>query len=186
MIILFTFIMRLTPNLFFLLIATLTVASLSGCISEKHETAKAASTEVVSAEVVSTEVVFVCEHGSVKSLIGATLFDKQAKERGLPYRAISRGLTPDESVPAKIADALLSDGAEVADYVPQKLSLTEAESATQIVAIGVDLSSFDQNDSLPIAAWNDIPPASVDYQASRASLDQHITSLLDQLEARNE
>lgn len=168
--------MRVTSIPIALLIASLSVTSLAGCESEKQEVI----------EVVSTEVVFVCEHGSVKSLIGATLFDKRAKERGLPYRAISRGLTPDDNVPAKIAEALLSDGAEVADYKPQKLSATEAGRATHVVAIGVDLSSFDPEDRLPIEAWNDIPPASVDYQASRAALDQHIESLLDALEARSE
>ena len=35
-------------------------------------------------------VVFVCEHGSAKSLVAASLFDRMAKERGVAVRAVSR------------------------------------------------------------------------------------------------
>ena len=44
-------------------------------------------------------VVFVCEHGSVKSLVAQEWFNRRAKERGLAVRAVSRGITPDASVP---------------------------------------------------------------------------------------
>jgi chromate transporter len=50
-------------------------------------------------------VVFVCEHGSAKSVVAASLFDRMAKERGLPVRAISRGTTPDASVPARASSS---------------------------------------------------------------------------------
>jgi chromate transporter len=39
-------------------------------------------------------VVFVCEHGSAKSLVAASFFERLAKERGMPVRAISRGTFP--------------------------------------------------------------------------------------------
>ena len=37
-------------------------------------------------------VVFVCEHGSVKSLVAMMYFNHRAQERGLKFRAIARGL----------------------------------------------------------------------------------------------
>ncbi|MGH9334858.1 MAG: hypothetical protein ACRD21_14045, partial [Vicinamibacteria bacterium] len=40
-------------------------------------------------------VVFVCEHGAAKSVIAAAHFNRLAKERELPFRAISRGTVPD-------------------------------------------------------------------------------------------
>ena len=128
-------------------------------------------------------VVFVCEHGNVKSLIGASLFDKVAKERGLPFRAVSRGLMPEESVPPKIAEALRGEGVEVAGFTPQRLSLLDVTTAARVVAIGVDLSSFNGEARVPTEVWSDVPPASVDYAAARAALLQHVTVLLDDLQA---
>src|SRR6516225_1981972 len=50
----------------------------------------------------SKTIVFVCTHGSVKSQMAAAHFNKIARDRGLPYTAISRGIEVDESVPSKI------------------------------------------------------------------------------------
>src|ERR1700741_2821321 len=44
-------------------------------------------------------VLMICEHGSVKSVMAATLFNQAAIERKLPFRAIPRGVTPDAAVP---------------------------------------------------------------------------------------
>ena len=45
-------------------------------------------------------VVFVCEHGSAKSVIAAAHFNHLAAEKGLPYRAIARGCAPQKVRPA--------------------------------------------------------------------------------------
>ena len=44
-------------------------------------------------------VVFVCEQGSVKSLMASLYFNARAQERDLRYRSIARGVTPDAAVP---------------------------------------------------------------------------------------
>jgi arsenate reductase len=130
----------------------------------------------------SAPVVFVCEHGNVKSLIGASLFDKAAKERGLPFRATSRGLTPEANVPPKIAEALRSDDVEVAGFKPQALTAHDVSTAARVIAIGVDLSSFSDEARAPIEPWTDVPPASVDYAAARAVLLRHVEALLDEMQ----
>jgi hypothetical protein len=63
-------------------------------------------------------VLFVCEHGNVKSLIAATLFDQVARERGLSFRAVSRGVRPESGVPPAITEALRRDGVDVAGFSP--------------------------------------------------------------------
>jgi arsenate reductase len=126
-------------------------------------------------------VVFVCEHGNVKSLIGASLFDKVAKERGLPFRAVSRGVTPESSVPPKIVAALRGDSVDVEGFKPQPLTARDISAASRVIAIGVDLSSFTGEALAPIELWSDVPPASVDYAASRAALLRHIEALLDEM-----
>jgi protein-tyrosine-phosphatase len=127
-------------------------------------------------------VVFVCEHGSVKSLIAASLFDREAKERGLPFRAISRGISPDGSVPPRIATALRDDGFEVEGFRPQGLTTDDVSGARRVIAIGVDLTAHADETRVPIQSWGDVPAASVDYQAARAALQRHIDDLLDDLQ----
>jgi len=55
-------------------------------------------------------VVFVCAHGAAKSVIAATYFNKLAVERGLPYRATFRGVTPDPELSARALEGLKGDG----------------------------------------------------------------------------
>ncbi len=71
------------------------------------------------------KVVFVCEHGSVKSLIAASLFNKVAREQGLNVEAVSRGMAPDEKVPPAIATSLLADGFDVSAFKPSSFSSTD-------------------------------------------------------------
>ena len=131
-------------------------------------------------------VVFVCKHGSVKSLIAASLFDRAAADRGLRYRAIARGVNPEERVPPAIADALRQDGFDVKGFHPQALSKDDVTGAKRVVAIGVELPALGADSQTPIESWDDVPPASVDYAAARAALQRHIDALLDELQARGE
>lgn len=130
-------------------------------------------------------VVFVCEHGSVKSLIAASLFNKVADERGLPFRALSRGLTPDASVPPTIVQILREEGIEIENFKPSKLTSVDVSTASRVIAIGVDLSPFNSATGAPVERWNDLPAsASADYAVTRAAMLGHIETILDQLQAR--
>jgi arsenate reductase (thioredoxin) len=129
----------------------------------------------------SASVVFVCEHGSVKSLIAASLFDQVAKRRGLPFRARSRGVSPDAHVPEVIVAALRNEGVEVETFKPQPLSLADIDGAARVIAIGVDLAAFGDRRRMSIDEWNDVPAASVDYPKARAALLHHIETLIDEL-----
>jgi arsenate reductase len=140
------------------------------------------STAQVQPEPTTAPVVFVCEHGNVKSLIAASLFEQVAKKRGLSFRAVSRGLSPQPNVPARIADALRSDGIEIEGFKPQALTPLDVATASRVIAIGVDLSAFLREEQVSTELWHDVPPASVDYAASRTVLLRHIDVLLDELQ----
>src|SRR5262249_7518717 len=64
-------------------------------------------------------VVFVCDHGSVKSLIAASYFNRAAQARGLAYRAVARGTAPESRVPPSVREGLREIGVDVSSYVPQ-------------------------------------------------------------------
>ena len=165
--------MRLIP-------ACLSIASL-GCIFMTDGCRTAAPAPKAG---VPQSVLLVCEHGNVKSLIAASLFNRMASSRGLPFRAEARGLNPDAGIPAPIAAALGAEGIDVSHFEPRALSHEDAVNASRVVAIGIDLSSFAADAQAPIQLWSDVPPASVDYASSRAALLRHLEALLQELQAQ--
>jgi arsenate reductase (thioredoxin) len=132
------------------------------------------------------KVVFVCEHGNVKSLMAASYFNQLATQRGLPFRAVSRGVAPDSTtVPKPIVAGLHADGVDVSGFHPSKLAATDIVDAARVVAIGTELPANATAAELPIERWNDVPPASTNYDAARISLKAHVTELLDRLDGYN-
>ncbi len=125
------------------------------------------------------QIVFVCDHGSVRSLMSSMIFNEIAEARGLNYTSISRGLTPDENVPSIIVDAFKSEGKDVSAYKPKLLSSSEIASATRVISIEADLSAY--GDDAPVEQWNDVPSASLDFKASQDEMRQRIESLIDDL-----
>jgi ketosteroid isomerase-like protein len=126
-------------------------------------------------------VVFVCEHGSVKSVIAAHWFNRLAADRKAPFRAISRGVAPDDAIPPAVADNLARDGFEGAAFTPQRLEKADLTGAVQVVAIGIDSPLFADLVDVPVSRWNDIPPASTEYAASRDAMRTRMGALLDVL-----
>jgi protein-tyrosine-phosphatase len=126
-------------------------------------------------------LVFVCEHGSVKSLIASQWFNKLAAERGLAFRAVSRGLTPDAAVPPAIVSHLAEDGLRPDGFVPKALSKADVAGVARIITIGVDATSVTEGVSAPVESWNDIPAASLDYAASRDAMRARIEELLTKM-----
>jgi protein-tyrosine-phosphatase len=125
-------------------------------------------------------VVFVCEHGTVKSVIAAHWFNRLAAERRAPFRAVSRGITPEPAIPPAIAAALASDGFDGGGFIPERLANADLTGAAHVVAIGVESPLFAEA-RVPVSRWSDVPPASTDYAASRDAMRRRIEALLDSL-----
>ncbi|MES1263857.1 MAG: hypothetical protein ABUL69_05840, partial [Peristeroidobacter soli] len=143
----------------------------------------ARSATAQSADKAESRILFVCEHGNVKSLMAASYFNQMAQARGLPYRGVSRGVAPDSTtVPPKIIAALGSEGFDVRDFHPVAISAADVSASNRVVTIGVPLSEEIAGNAA-IVKWDDVPPASVDYAAARASLTNHVKVLVDQLAA---
>jgi protein-tyrosine-phosphatase len=151
-------------------LAGLLLTALTGCATPQPEAGAA-------------QVLFVCEHGNVKSLMAASYFNELAGKRGLPFHAVSRGSAPDSTtVPPKIIAGLGDDGFDVREFHPVKVSAADVSASKRTVAIGVTLPAETAGDAA-VEHWNDVPAASVDYAAARASLQQHVRVLVDQLAA---
>lgn len=128
----------------------------------------------------SRTVLFVCEHGSAKSVVAAAHFNRLAAERALPFRAISRGTSPDA-----IHHPVAVRGLEADDLVPQarpcQLSIADIQDAHRVVAFA-DLP-VEYATQAPVEVWT-VPPVSEGYEASRTAIVSHIQRLLDDLVRR--
>ena len=124
-------------------------------------------------------VVFVCEHGTVKSVIAAEIFNKRAAERKLAFRAVSRGVAPDAGIPEGVAAKLAGDGYDVAGFTPKALDKGDVAGAPHVVAIGVDPPLL--AGAKRVSRWTDIPPASTRYAEARDAMATRIEALLDTL-----
>jgi protein-tyrosine-phosphatase len=127
-------------------------------------------------------IMFVCLHGSVKSQMAAAHFNRIAKERGLPYTAISRGIEADSSIPTRIRDNLNQDGLEPLNDVPQPLTPSEASGAVKVIAF--DAVPDDKRGVAEVNYWSDVPPATKDYAAARDVIVHHIDNLVPALAER--
>src|SRR4051812_3033761 len=86
------------------------------------------------------KIVFVCEHGSAKSVIAAKELEKMARERGISIQTISRGTTPDAEVSATVRSGLKSDGIEVGTMTPVRLKAEDLQGAAKVISFGPDVS----------------------------------------------
>ena len=131
----------------------------------------------------SRPVVFICEHGSVKSLIATEWFNRLAQERGLSVRAVSTGVTPDAAVPPGIVEALRNDGFDVRAFTPQRFDAATLSGAPRIVAMGLKRDVLPVTPSALVETWDGIPPATEQYAAARDAMKARIEALLKSLEA---
>lgn len=125
-------------------------------------------------------VLFVCEHGSAKSVVAATHFNRLAAERGLRIRAVSRGTTPDAELAPPALAGLRGDGLAPADPLPRKLEQADLDAAARVVTF-CDLPPALTLEA-PVERW-EVPPVSTDYAASRNAMVTRTRMLLDELTA---
>jgi arsenate reductase len=126
-------------------------------------------------------VLFVCEHGAAKSVVAAAHFNRMAAERGLRFRAISRGTAPDTTVPSRITVGLERDGFRLPDgFTPTALSGTDMASAIRIVSFDVKLPTM--RDSSRFVRWDGLPAFSDGYDAANGAIRSKVESLIRDLQ----
>jgi hypothetical protein len=124
-------------------------------------------------------IVFVCLHGSVKSQMAAAHFNQIAKERGLPFTAISRGIAPAASIPPRIRDGLALDGLAPLNNAGVNMTVEEASSASKVVAF--DDVPADRRGVADVTYWSDVPLDIKDYAATRDAIVRHLDALMPTL-----
>jgi arsenate reductase len=125
-------------------------------------------------------VVFVCEHGSVKSLIAASYFNRSAKARGLPFEAIARGTSPEPTVPRIVQDGLNADSLNVSGYVPLLFRRTDLSRAALVVSFDQDLAAT-VGRQVPLQKWDHLPSVLAEYGRGRDAIVERVNALVETL-----
>ena len=121
-------------------------------------------------------VLFICEHGSAKSVIAAAHYTRLASELGLDVRVASRGTDPDAEYPPHVLAGLRSDGLEPLESAPVLLTQQDVAAATEII-------TFCSPNLLPESAkpgevWDDVPAVSEGYATARDEIVRRVERLL--------
>lgn len=129
----------------------------------------------------SQTVVFVCEHGTVKSVVAMALFATLARERHLPVRAVSRGTAPDADIPTVVRAGLRRDRLALDGFTPARFTESDLTGALAVI-------SFDQPSvadlvagRVPTSAWDSLPAVSANYDVARDAIRRRVTRLVDSL-----
>ena len=125
-------------------------------------------------------IIFVCEHGSAKSVVAAALFNRLVKEKKLDFQAFARGTNPDQELAQPAIDGLLKDGLSAAEQKPTLLSEQDLISAQGLITF-CDLPSH-YKELISVEDWSDVPPISVNYDKSRDAMLEYLKQYLDKLE----
>ena len=131
-------------------------------------------------------ILFVCEHGSAKSVIAAAHFNRLAELRGLPYRGIARGINPDPEIPQQVRVNLAKDGLNVATWKPQRVAEKDVREATRVVTFGCSLPFPEKSTEGKLVDWHDVPSTSEDYERARTIIVTKIEALINTLATKPE
>ena len=126
-------------------------------------------------------ILFVCEHGSAKSVIAAAHFNRLAGHRKLPYRAIARGISPDPEIPQQVRINLAKGGLDVAAWKPQLVAEKDVREAARVVTFACKLPFPEKITAGKLVDWQDVPSTSEDYERARTVIVDKIEALIKTL-----
>jgi len=155
--------------------AILAIVFVGGCAS--LQTARSKPDDAAST------IVFVCEHGSAKSVVAAAHFNRLAAEARMPYRAVSRGTKPDAAVAVAVKAGLAADGIDVSGWRPKLVTDEDIRNAAQVVSLATELPRTKPFAKPKLLEWNDIPPVSEDYDRARQEILKRVQALVKSLSA---
>ena len=126
-------------------------------------------------------ILFVCEHGSAKSVIAAAHFNRLAEQKNLPYRAIARGTNPDSEIPQQVRLNLAKDGLDVPPSKPRLVVEHDVQEAARVVTFGCKLPVREKTTAGKLEDWKDVPSTSENYEGARTIIVEKIDALIKTL-----
>jgi protein-tyrosine-phosphatase len=125
----------------------------------------------------SNRIVFLCPHGAAKSVIAAAYCQQLADQWGVPLHATSAGTEPDTEVAPAVVTLLRTEGIDVADHRPRRVTPEELAAASHIISLGCDLSDLALL-GMAIQRWDDVPSPSQNLLGARDRIRDHVERLI--------
>ena len=125
-------------------------------------------------------ILFVCEHGSAKSIIAAAHFNDLANKNGLPYRAIARGVHPDKEIPLHVKSGLAAERLDIRGWQPKLLGEDDALRSDRLITLGCALPTAKAFAAGKLQDWN-IPSPSENYKNASRAIAERVALLLKEL-----
>jgi arsenate reductase len=126
-------------------------------------------------------ILFVCEHGSAKSIIAAAHFNHLANRNGSPYRAIARGVHPDKEIPLYVKSGLSAEGLNIRGWRPKRLNEEDAAKAESVITLGCALPLSKAVTKRKVQEWNDVPSPNENYQNASRAIAERVALLFKEL-----
>ena len=125
-------------------------------------------------------VVFVCEHGSAKSVLAAIEFNRWAEARGTSMRAVARGTAPDLAIAPVVVERLAQEGVELSE-TPKAFASSELRGAACVVTFDQPQVAAMIPTEVPIETWDGLPAVSSEFDSARRAIRGKVRELLDVL-----
>src|SRR5215212_4256623 len=124
---------------------------------------------------------FLCPHGAAKSVIAAAYCQQLADRENVPLRATAAGTEPDAEFSPAVLELLRTEGIDIADQRPRRVTSEELTAASRIISLGCDLADL-QATGIVVEHWDDVPPPSQDLLLARDRIRAHVEQLLETLQ----
>jgi len=125
------------------------------------------------------QVLFICEHGSAKSVIAAAHLERLARERGDSVLARSRGTNPDSTYPSHVVAGLAAEGLVPLDDAPCQLMPSDFDAVTDVITFCNVMSP--PGTPAKTYSWSDVPAVSDDYATARDEIVRRIEIMLTEM-----
>jgi arsenate reductase (thioredoxin) len=129
----------------------------------------------------NSTVLFLCPHGAAKSVIAAAYFNRLAQQHGLPLVGDAAGTEPDATVAPAVAAMMHSEGIDVSQHQPRRVTHDELRSARHIVSMGCELRELEVAPER-VEQWLDVPFVSKDLYGARDAIRAHVEDLIKRIQ----
>ena len=130
-------------------------------------------------------IVFVCEHGSAKSIIAAAHFNDLAQKNGIPYIAIARGINPDTEIPLYVRTGLAREKLDIKGWQPRPFAQQDAVKVERVVTLGCVLPKSMSTGRTRLQNWNDVPSPKDDFTEASQAIAVRVASLVTELASKS-
>ncbi len=123
------------------------------------------------------QIVFLCPHGAAKSVIAAAYCQQLADQHNVPLRASAAGTEPDAEFSPAVLELLHTEGINVVDQRPRRVTPEELAAAARIISLGCNLDDL-QTAGMVVEHWDDVPPPSQNLLLARDLIRAHVEQLV--------